>query len=331
MASPGAIAIPTRRPHVKNPALPLAAAAVLLLSACSTATADDGSIRIVASTDVWGNIASAIAGPDVEVVSIIDSPDKDPHEYEASARDQLAVSRADIVIENGGGYDEFMTTLLAATDADPEVIDAVDLSGLAEDDHDEKAGAAHDEGEHDEGEHEHGEFNEHVWYDLPTAVAVAREVADQLSELDPAGADGYGGRLDEFETGVAALQESVDTIGAADSGAQVAVTEPVPLWLFEAMGLENVTPDEFSEAVEEDSDVPAGVLQDLLTTLESGEVRMLAYNDQSATAQTEIVRTAAEGAGVPVVDFTETLPEGEDYLSWMGGNIERVRDALAAG
>ena len=53
---------------------------------------------------------------------------------------------------------------------------------------------------------------------------------------------------------------------------------------------------------------------------------MLAYNSQTASPETEEVRAAAEAAGVPVVEFTETLPDGSDYVSWMTDNIE----ALAA-
>jgi zinc/manganese transport system substrate-binding protein len=41
------------------------------------------------------------------------------------------------------------------------------------------------------------------------------------------------------------------------------------------------------------------------------------------------VRKAAEDAGVTVVEFTETLPEGSDYAAWMQSNAEAVAKALA--
>jgi zinc/manganese transport system substrate-binding protein len=40
------------------------------------------------------------------------------------------------------------------------------------------------------------------------------------------------------------------------------------------------------------------------------------------------VRAAADEAGIPVVSFVETLPDGEDYVSWMRMNIEAVVGAL---
>ena len=80
--------------------LPLLVAPVLvpalLLTGCSGTSAadDDGRIRVVASTDVWGDVVRQIGGPAVSVDSIISDPDRDPHEYAADPRDQLAVSRA---------------------------------------------------------------------------------------------------------------------------------------------------------------------------------------------------------------------------------------------
>src|SRR5689334_15091366 len=93
-----------------------AVAALLGVTACGTAagSTDSAGLRVVASTDVWGDVASAVAGRHAQVTSVITDPSADPHEYEASARTRLAVSRADAVIENGGGYDDFMSRLVSA-------------------------------------------------------------------------------------------------------------------------------------------------------------------------------------------------------------------------
>ncbi|HEY8590313.1 MAG TPA: zinc ABC transporter substrate-binding protein, partial [Naasia sp.] len=95
------------------------------------------------------------------------------------------------------------------------------------------------------------------------------------------------------------------------------------------LGIDDATPPAFSEAVEEDSDVPPATLQEVLDLIATGEPALLGYNTQASTSQTETVRSAAEAEGIPVVDFAETLPEGEDYLSWMSANIDAVEEALA--
>src|SRR4051812_39856134 len=95
----------------------MAAGSVLVLSGCASPAADgtDGGIQVVASTNVYAQIAEEVGAGAVDVTPIIHSAAQDPHSYEPSARDQLAVSRADLVIENGGGYDAFMDALVEAT------------------------------------------------------------------------------------------------------------------------------------------------------------------------------------------------------------------------
>ena len=95
----------------------LAASVVAALAGC-TPPADpgtDGELRIVASLNVYGDLASTIAGPDAVVTSIIDDPSADPHGFEANPRVQLELAEADLVILNGGGYDDFADEMLEAS------------------------------------------------------------------------------------------------------------------------------------------------------------------------------------------------------------------------
>lgn len=313
----------------------LTAVLALALSACGTggddASGDAGSdtISIVASTNVYGSIAEAIAGDDATVTSIITSSTQDPHEYEATAQNRLAIDRADIVIENGGGFDPFVDTMLDASDAKPVVLTAVDISGLlpAEDEHEhehEGEGEEHDHGDEHEG-HDHIEgFNEHVWYSLPTADKVAKQLSEQLAKLDPQNADTFEANYAAFAKELDGLETSAADVKSSAKGANVAITEPVPLYLLDEVGLVNVTPEEFSEAVEEGTDVPARVLKETLDLVSGGDVAMLAYNEQAEDSTTEQVREAADKAKVPVVDFTETLPEGKDYVTWMRDNVDNI-------
>jgi zinc/manganese transport system substrate-binding protein len=314
------------------------AAASLALTGCATddggGGADDAILRIVASTNVYGDIAATIAGDAAEVTSIIHDAAQDPHEYEATPRDALAIADADLVIVNGGGYDEFMHTLLEAHDNDAVVVDAVGLSGLAPDDHDhEDGGEGEGEGEGEDADehdhHDHGEFNEHVWYSLDAMASLAEELAVRLGELDPADADAFASNAQTFTAALGDLTARASGIAEAQSHTHIAITEPVPLYLLEAAGLENATPEEFSEAVEEGTDAPALVVRAVIDLVAGPGIALLAYNEQTVGPQTEQVLAAAQDAGRPVVSFTELLPEGEDYLSWMAANLDAIEAALA--
>ena len=283
-----------------------------------------GTVQVVASTDVWASVARAVGGDRVAVTPIIDSPDKDPHEYESTPTDATAVEKAQLILRNGGGYDEFMTKLVDASGNKAPIVDAVAVSGLrpAGDE-----GHGHDEGDH---EHEHGEFNEHVWYSLPTVQKVAQSVAAELGKADPAGAAAYTANARRFDAGVTQLTSRAAAVGAAHPGATVAVTEPVPEYLLDTAKLRDVTPPEFSEAVEEGNDPPAAVLQQTLAMFTAQpKVGALVLNAQTQSPTTDQVRQAATQAGVPVVETSETLPAGTtDYTAWMGGQIDRLSAAL---
>ena len=332
--------------------LGLAAASVVTLAACAGTPApagDDDTLTVVASTNVYGQIAQEIGGDLVEVTSIVTSDTQDPHSFEPSARDQLTVSEADLILENGGGYDAYIDALIEASGSEAHVITAAEYShdwpeneGHAEEEHsdDEHADAeptesadahaedAHAEDGHDH-DHEHVEgFNEHVWYDPHTIAHVAEAIAEELGELSPADAETFTANAEAFVAEVESLEASLDELAAANAGMSVFVTEPVPAYLVAAAGLENVTPQAFSEAVEEGQDVAPATLLESLGLIESGVARVVITNTQTGGAETDQIVDAAEAAGIPVIAFSETLPEGQTYISWMQANVEALSTAL---
>ena len=306
----------------------------LLLTACaptagnSRGTAGDGVVDVVASTSVYGDIVSSIGGDKVRVSSIINRTSQDPHSYEATTQDKLAVSKAELVVENGGGYDAFIDTLAADTGLDhSNVINAVDVSGLAT----ESPAAASPGSESPDASghaHEHAGLNEHVWYSLPAMSRLADAVAEKLGALEPASAQTFRTNAEAFKDSLGGLETKLAAIKSSADHAPVAVTEPVPLYLLEDAGLENQTPAEYTAAIEEDADVPPAVLKATIDLVGSRGVRLLAYNTQTEGPQTVALKKAAETAGVPVVNFSETLPDGQSYAQWMAGNVESISKAL---
>jgi zinc/manganese transport system substrate-binding protein len=279
-------------------------------------------------TDVYGSIARAVGGDRVEVTSIIDSPDADPHDYEATPADAAAVTGAQILVLNGGGYDDFATRLAEVASPAPTVVNVVELSGL-EGAQDAGAGHAHEHAE--DGEHEHGAVNEHVWYSLPTVRKLADRLASDLATVDPAGAATYTQNAAAFTGRIDGLIGRVDAIKTAHGGDRVAVTEPVPGYLVQDAGLVDITPPEFSEAVEEGTDPPAAVLAEMLQLVGDRQVAAVLVNAQTANAATDEIGRVAGTASIPLVTVTETLPEGtEDYVTWQDRQIGELAAALDA-
>src|SRR5690554_5884159 len=302
--------------------------AVLALAGCSSAPSEaDDRLAIVSSTDVYADIASDIAGDRAEVSAIISGSTQDPHSYEATARDQLALSRADLVIENGGGFDPFIGTLLDGLQGESPVV--VTVAELAEAAEEERDHGADDDHSHEGHDHGHADGNEHVWYSLATIESFAGKLAAELSQLDPEGAGEFEANLAAFTSELEQLEQRADDLRAEHGGTPMVVTEAAPLLLFEQLGLVNETPADFSAAIENGSDVAPSVLLEMERLIEGGTLALLAYNEQTAGPETERVLALAESTGLPIVPVAETLPEGMGYLEWMSTVLDEVGAALA--
>jgi zinc/manganese transport system substrate-binding protein len=277
-------------------------AAAVALTACGSSK-DSDKPTVVASTNVWGNIASTIAGPDAAVTSLISDPSADPHSHETSAVESAEISDADLVVYNGGGYDEFIEKAISGKNK--RTVDAF------------------------ESRTDKSDENEHVFYDMGTVGTVADRIATALGEVDSAHAAAYTERAAAFKSQLAAITTIATKVAAEHPQTPVLQTEPLAHYLLVAAGTQDLTPHEFQEAIEQETDpAPAAVAatQDLLT---GKKVHALVYNVQTQDKITKDLRGIAQSAAIPVVEVTETLPDGVDYIQWQTKNAQALAAALA--
>jgi len=284
----------------------LLAVFVLATAACSSGIAPrtrDGHpvIRIVAAENVWGDIAAQVGGDRVEVTSLIRDPSSDPHEYEATPRDAAAVSRADVVIKNGMGYDRFVDALLGTGGRKHRSV---------------VSAATFKRGD-----------NPHLWYDLSVVDSVASAISDALTAHDPGDKHLFADNRDRFIASLRSALSVRDEITKKFRGAAVAYTERVPEYLLDQAGLEIASPSGFARAIEDGVEPSARDQQAMRDLFSQHRVRTLLYNPQATSRVTDAVRAEANGAGIPIVAMTETLPADLTYQAWMR---EQLRALLAA-
>ncbi|WP_237199484.1 metal ABC transporter solute-binding protein, Zn/Mn family [Rothia nasimurium] len=314
------------------PTVSLLAVSALTLSACgssgtsASSSSNDGTLQVVTTTDVYADVVAAVGGDKVEVTPLIASTAVDPHSYEATSQDRLTVKDADLVVVNGGGYDTFLTEMVGTDNPDQIVVNAVELSGLFSADDLAHMAEEHSTTGEDHSDHVHS-YNEHVWYDLDTMKKVADQVAADLAELDPANADAYTSAAATFSTDADQL---LDRLKAIDTEERTYLaTEPVSGYMLEDAGFTDSTPADLTAAVDSESDIAPLTLQEAKDALTGGSIDLLAFNEQTQTAQTTEIYTFAQEAGVASVSFTETLPENTGYMDWMTQNIDNLEKAVA--
>lgn len=296
-----------------------------------TRDGETGVIKVATSTNVWASVIELIGGEWVEVSAIISDPLQDPHSYEASARDQLSISDAELVVANGGGYDEFMGVLLAATEGDKIFLELVEGGHshtddeAAHSDHDDHADDQNKE-DHDHG-HEHG--NEHIWYDLDLVAEAAEHIAEAITELRPEAFDSVTANYDFFLSELANLELRVEALRERSLGTAVIALEGVGNLMLDHAGFENITPDALADAIEEEREVPAAALDQAQSLIAGKVAGLLVVNAQMLDQVSERLIQTAEANQVPVVTLSELIPDPElDYLDWMAQVLDQLQEAV---
>jgi zinc/manganese transport system substrate-binding protein len=311
-----------RRPRTP-PARSAAGALVLAVLACvlaacgssssvgvTTAKSNPGLITAVGAENEYANVIGQIGGRYVTVSAIMSNPNTDPHSFEASPSVARVVSEAQIVVQNGIGYDSFMNRIEGASPSSKrKVIDVQTLRRLPD-----------------------NTPNPHLWYSPLTMPAVARALVGDLSALQPAHTAYFRANAIRFAHSLKPWLAAIAHFKAVYAGTPVATTEPVGDYLLEAVGADDLTPFGLQADIMNGVDpAPEYVsLQEALLT--HHRVKVFVYNQQVTDSVTQSFLDAARANHIPVVGVYETMPTpGYDYQSWMLAEVGALQKAVADG
>ena len=86
----------------------------LLLGSCSSDGRRPGKTRVVATFSVLGDLATNVAGDGADVVTLV-APDGNAHTFEPTPRDGVALAEADVIFENGAGFENWLDKLYSSS------------------------------------------------------------------------------------------------------------------------------------------------------------------------------------------------------------------------
>lgn len=266
-------------------------------------------IPAVGAESQYADVISQIGGRYVSVSAIMRNPNTDPHSFEASPGVAQSVSAARLVVQNGAGYDAFMSRIEAASPSPSRrVIDVQRLLGLPD-----------------------ATRNPHLWYEPATMPKVAAALARDLSALAPAHAAYFRFRARRFDASLRPWLRALASLRRRYPATPVATTEPVGDYMLQAAGAHDLTPWSFQADIMNGVDpAPQDIsLQDEL--LARRRVRAFLYNRQVTDTLTQAFLARAAQHHVPVVALYETMPRGYDYQSWMLAEVAALQRAVADG
>ncbi len=296
---------------MKNPVLRLVLSSIVVslsfavLTSCAPQHPDSRTkLLVVAAENFWGDLATQVGGDQVHVVSLMNNPNLDPHEYEANIADAKDVAEAHLVIKNGGGYDTWMNKLLAASPSSKRVVlTAWDLAP------------------------EKLPENEHIWYGVTNDIALTRALAAALTQLDPTHAAYFSANAAKLLTQWQNLRQQMAQLKLKLNHTPIGLTETIFLYQTGDLGLNVLTPFAFMKAVAEGTDPSLQDTYKVEQQIRSHAIKVLVINEQTLSPLVDKLQKLAASAGIPVVPITETMSQGP-MPEWLGGQLNRLATAL---
>jgi zinc/manganese transport system substrate-binding protein len=266
-----------------------------------------GALRVVAAENFWGSIAAQLGGEKVEGTSLISNPGADPHDYEPTVADARNAATAEMVVFNGVGYDPWVQRLLRANPNTKRV--EVEAGKVA----DVRVGG-----------------NPHLWYSPTVVRAMVRQIVNEYKTLDPANAEYYERRAQDFQKRALAEYDMLLSAIASDyAGTPIGASESIISPLAEELHLRVLTPRGYLAAVSEGVDPTAADKSTVDGQISAKEIKVFIYNRQNSSPDVMALVEAAKAAGIPVVTVTET-PEPADaaFQDWQAAQLQALADAL---
>lgn len=271
-------------------------------------------LSVIATYSILGDWVNQVGAEHIRLTTLV-GPGGDAHTYEPTPRDSAAVADADIVFENGLGFEGWLDRLYSAGNS--RATRVIVTEGIQE-------RVFYDS-------HGNRETDPHVWHDPQLSLQMVQRVAAALIKADPAHADDYRKNADacmsELEELRTWMQSQIAKLPR--SRRKLVTTHDTFGYFAERFGFElsSVMGTVSSEA----ADPSAARIAAIIEAIRREQVPAIFAENILNPQLTEQV---AREAGVRVVPtlFTDALGEegsgGESYLQMMRANVTKIVESL---
>ncbi|MFL5804108.1 MAG: metal ABC transporter substrate-binding protein [Roseiflexaceae bacterium] len=302
-------------------------ALLALLSACGgadtatpaaapAATAAAKKLDLVASFSILGDLIQNVGGDRVAVRMLV-GPGGDAHTFEPSPADGVALAEADLVFENGLGFEPWLDDLYTSSGSQaPRVVVTERIEPIKI-----EAGS------------EHGEFDPHVWSDAGNAMRMVEAIRDALVKADPAGAAVYKANAEQYLAEIKILDDFIvaETNKLPQERRKLVTSHDTFGYFATRYGYEIIGTALGSTT--ETADPSAGAIVALVEQIKAAGVpAIFAENIQNPGLMDRIASEAGVKIGPTL--YTDALGEpgshGDTYLKMMRYNVTSIVTALGS-
>ena len=161
---------------------------------------------------------------------------------------------------------------------------------------------------------------------------VADELTKVLSEKDSANKDFYEKNRDNYKKELSKITDKINSLKDKANGKSVLTTEPVFEYAVDALGFKTTDQvKKLAQATEEGNDPAPQDLKAIQEQIKSKQISLIINNVQTTNKTIEGLISLAEQNKVPVLNVTETQPDGKTYIEWMLDQYNKLEEILNGG
>ena len=290
---------------------------ITLLVGATSIHAQPQRLKVVATFSILGDVVHAIAGDTIDLTVLVGA-DGDTHSYEPVPQDSVALTNANLIFENGLGFESWLNDLNTAANGQAQRV--VVSEGITA-------------GKISVGD-ETGETDPHIWQNPYNYVRVAELIRDTLSSADPTNtvtyqlnANAYITQLMDADTYV--LQQ----VQKLPADQRKLVTNHDAFGYFASRyGLEIVGTALGSVSTEGANGSAANIAKLVEDIKATGTRAIFAENIENADVVTQVAQEAGVKVGAPLCSDALTPADGPcpTYLQMIRYNIDSIVSALAS-
>ena len=261
-------------------------------------------INVVAAENFYGNVAYLIAGDYANVKSIITNVHADPHLFTTSTKTAMIVQNADVIIFNGADYDPWIKPFINVKNNKVTTVDVSSLVNAQSGD------------------------NPHIWYQPQTFVMLAKKLTEIFSAIAPKHEKTFRLNLKTFLQRYQSIDTLIHSIKSKYQGTKVTATEPIFGYMAEALGLVMMG-QKFQWVMMNDAEPTPKMLIHYQRLLTDKQVNVLFHNKQVQGNTSDALLKLAKAHHIPIVGITESMPKGNNVITWLKTILEETKKALA--
>lgn len=294
---------------------------VFIFTACANkneSTVKDNKLKIYTSFYPMYDFTKKIVGDKADVINIV-PVGSEPHDYELTTTDRKNFEKANLIVYNGAGMEEWIDDLMKGMNKEIFVNASIGVDFIE--------GHSHtDDEEHEDDDHdiEDQHLDPHIWLSPKNAMKQLTNIYEAVIKIDATNSTYYKENLDRAINDIKKLDEEYKIKLEQYKGKTIVVSHEAFGYICNDYGINQLG----IEGLSPDTEPSPKKMMSIVEFCKKNNVKVIFFEE---LVSPKVAETIAKELGVetkvlnPIEGLSEKeLKEGKDYISIMRENLNSI-------